>query len=134
MESWQGISLDEWSRMRDSDFGYIKNVYPLVDRRMTRMDCVEWLLQQGLDVPNKSACVFCPFHKREEWRQLKAQGGSDWEHALAVDQAIRGKREHDGPLHPPVKAVPGRAVRIPEDVGAHQLEMEMPCDGGVCFV
>ena len=25
-------------------------------------------------------------------------------------------------------------MRIPEDVGAAQLEMEMPCDGGVCFV
>ena len=26
------------------------------------------------------------------------------------------------------------AVRIPEDEGAHQIEMEMPCDGGVCMV
>ena len=66
VECWQGISLDEWSRMRNSDVGYIKNVYPLVDLRMTRMDCVESLQQHNLDVPNKSACVFCPFHKTAE--------------------------------------------------------------------
>jgi hypothetical protein len=30
--------------------------------------------------------------------------------------------------------LPEEAVRIPEDVGAHQLEMEMPCDSGHCFV
>jgi hypothetical protein len=38
-----GISLDEYERMRDSDVKYIRNVYPLVERRMTRADCVAWL-------------------------------------------------------------------------------------------
>ena len=134
VECWQSISLDEWSRMRDSDVGYIKNVYPLVDRRMTRLDCVEWLQRHNLDVPNKSACVFCPFHKRAEWRQLKQQGGSDWDHAVAVDQAIRSKRNTMDLFIHPSRLPLEEAVRIPEDVGAQQLEMEMPCDGGVCFV
>ena len=71
VECWQGISLDEWSRMRDSDVKYIRNVYPLVDRRMTRLDCIQWLQKHNLDVPPKSACVFCPFHKMSEWHSLK---------------------------------------------------------------
>ena len=47
IECWQGISLDEWHRMRDSDVKYIKNVYPLVDQRMTRRDCISWRWPTG---------------------------------------------------------------------------------------
>ena len=131
---WQGISLDEWSRMRDSDVKYIRNVYPLVDRRMTRLDCTQWLQQHNLDVPNKSACVFCPFHKKSEWRQLKQQGGSDWDHATDVDQAIRKKRDTMDIFIHPSRLPLEEAVQIPEDVGAQQMELDLPCDGGVCFV
>ena len=131
---WQGISLDEWSRMRDSDVGYIQNIYPLVERRMTRLDCIKWLQQHNLDVPNKSACVFCPFHKKSEWRQLKQQGGSDWDHAMDVDQAIRKKRDTMDIFIHPSRLPLEEAVRIPEDVGAQQMELDLPCDGGVCFV
>lgn len=131
---WQGISLDEWTRMRDSDVRYIKNVYPLVELRMTRLDCVSWLQGHGLDVPPKSACVFCPFHNRDQWHTLKRQGGPDWDHAVTVDRAIRGQRRTMDVFIHPSRLPLEEAVQIPEDLGAKQLEMELPCDGGVCFV
>ena len=55
-----GISLDEWHRMRSSDVKYITNRYPLVDLRMTRTDCTQWLASQGLEQPPKSACLLLP--------------------------------------------------------------------------
>lgn len=58
VQSLQGISQDEWTRMRDSDVKYIENVYPLVERRMTRDDCKALVLSRGLPVPPKSSCVF----------------------------------------------------------------------------
>ena len=130
----QGISLDEWQRMKDSDVRYIVNRYPLVDLRMTRMDCVAWLQQQGLDVPPKSACTFCPFHSRREWQDLKERGGPDWQRAVEIDELVRHQRDlHDLFVHPARKPLE-QAVRIPRDDGAEQLEMEIPCDGGACFV
>lgn len=138
VESWQGISLDEWKRMRTSDVAYITNVYPLVERRITREACVAWLQAHGLDVPPKSACTFCPYKSLGAWRDLKRQGGPDWQEALAVDDAIRNKRRkhgHDLFLHP-ARIPLAEAVRIPEDVGAHQFglfEAEQPCDSGYCF-
>ena len=51
VEMWMGISLDEWQRMRDSGTQYIKNVYPLVDQRLSRSYCVAWLEEHGLDIP-----------------------------------------------------------------------------------
>ena len=134
VECWQGISLDEWHRMRTSDVQYINNVYPLVEGRMTRRDCITWLLAHDLDVPPKSACVFCPFHSLGHWKTMKAEGGHDWRLAEGVDLAIRNHRPcHELFVHPGRKPL-AEAVRIPEDDGTKQLELDLPCDGGVCFV
>ena len=134
VECWQGISLDEWHRMRDSDVKYIRNFYPLVDRRMTRRDCITWLIERGLDVPPKSACTFCPYHSLGHWKAMKAEGGEDWQHSEAVNESIRNlRRSHQYYLHPARKPL-AEAVRIPEDDGAKQLGLNLPCDGGVCFV
>jgi hypothetical protein len=138
VEMWMGISLDEWQRMRTADVKYIKNVYPLVDRRRSRAYCVAWLEQHGLDVPPKSACTFCPYHNKDHWKRLKQAGGADWEEAVAVDGLIRNLGRGRGTefqnfVHP--SRIPlEEAVRIPEDYGAKQMEMDMPCDSGHCFV
>jgi len=134
VEAWMGISLDEWTRMRDSDVKYIKNVYPLIDRRINRADCVAWLERNELDVPEKSACVFCPYHNIPTWNRMKQKGGNDWEKAIDIDNLIRDKREnHQLFVHTARKPLE-EAVKIPEDYNATQLEMDMVCDSGVCFV
>lgn len=87
-EMWLGISLDESHRMRDSDVRYITNRYPLVERRMTRWDCQRWLTEHGYPIPEKSACIGCPFHGNRNWRALKERP-EEWADAVAFDQAIR---------------------------------------------
>jgi hypothetical protein len=131
VESWQGISVDEFMRMRDSDVKWITNVYPLVDRRISRAGCVAWLEEHGLELAPRSSCTFCPYRSLASWKNLKRYGGSDWEEAVAVDETIRTKRPKcDLFVHPARKPLP-EAVTIPEDFGAVQLEM--PCDSGYCF-
>ena len=137
VESWMGISLDEWRRMRDSEVAYIVNEYPLVDLKITRAGCVAWLQEQGLEVPPKSSCTFCPYRSIASWKELKRQGGPDWEEALEVDATIRVKRpKAELFVHPYRRPLP-EAVTIPEDEGAAQLELELdlehPCDSGICM-
>ena len=138
VEMWMGISLDEWQRMRDSGTQYIKNVYPLVDRRHSRSYCVAWLEQHGLDIPPKSACTFCPYHNKDYWKRMKQAGGADWDEAVAVDHGIRESGKGKGTeyqLFVHSSNLPlEEAVRIPEDYGAKQMEMDIPCDSGHCFV
>ncbi len=136
VESSQGISLDEFRRMRDSDVGYITNAYPLVDLRMSRADCVGWLERKGLATPTKSSCTFCPYRSIASWRQLKRESGADWQEALDVDEAIREKRPKAELFVHPGRRPLSDAVAIPEDEGASQLEMfefEQPCDSGHCW-
>lgn len=134
VESWQGISLDEFTRMRISDVRWIVNRYPLVDMRMTRQDCIIWLNRHNLPAPPKSACVFCPFQNLQAWRELKRAGGSDWHTAVDIDTAIRHVRPpYDLFVHPSRTPLE-KAVSIPEDSGMLQANLLDECDSGYCFV
>ena len=92
VEQTIGISLDEFQRMRDSDVKYIRNVYPLVDLRMTRNDCTDYLKRIGWPDPPKSACTACPYHDDAYWRETKAERPDDFAAAVAFDHAIRDQR------------------------------------------
>lgn len=91
VEQWFGISLDEFKRMKDSDVKYITNRWPLIEKRMTRQDCVTWLKKANIEVPPRSSCTFCPFHSIAEWRDVKSVP-EDWSEALAADNAVRSAR------------------------------------------
>ena len=60
VQQFIGISLDEVHRMKHSGVNYIQNVYPLIDMRMSRWDCLRWIEKAGLPQPPKSACWHCP--------------------------------------------------------------------------
>lgn len=72
-----GISRDEAHRMRSPRRPCLLNEYPLIDRRMTRMDCLVWLQDHGYPRPPRSACIGCPFHSNQEWRNLTAAEFAD---------------------------------------------------------
>lgn len=128
-----GISLDEFQRMRVSDVKYIENVYPLVEKRMTRADCIKWLESHGLEVPPKSACAFCPYHNMNAWRKTR-EIPADWEKAIKVDNHIRDLRSPEKLyLHPARKPLEEVDLRTPQEKGQMEL-WDAVCDGGVCWV
>lgn len=71
VEQWIGISLDEADRMKPAQKKWIYNRWPLVDRNLTRQDCLAWMRTHGFPEPPKSACTFCPFHSDAQWLQLR---------------------------------------------------------------
>lgn len=89
MRSLQGISLDEMQRMRISDTAWIENVYPLIEKRITRYQCIEWMKANGYPEPPKSACTFCPYHDDAMWRDMRDNDPASWQQAIEVDAHIR---------------------------------------------
>jgi hypothetical protein len=89
VESVQGISYDELTRMKESRTSWIWNNYPLIERRMTRTDCLRWLSARGYPEPPKSACIGCPYHDDEYWRDLKTNAPADFADAVEFDREIR---------------------------------------------
>ncbi len=83
---WIGISLDEAHRMKPNKWRWITNIYPLVDKRMTRQDCLNWMRSHGYPEPAKSACVFCPFHSDAVWRDLKENSPDEFQKAVQFEK------------------------------------------------
>lgn len=88
VEEWIGISLDEVSRMKESKDAWIYHRWPLVDLRMTRDDCFEWMAKHGYPTPPRSACTYCPYHSNAEWRRVR-KNRKEWREVIAIDQLIR---------------------------------------------
>lgn len=85
---WIGISTDEAHRMKPSTVKYIENTFPLIDKRMSRGDCVAWLKRNGYPIPPKSSCLGCPFHSNEQWREVR-RNEEEWMDTCHVDDRIR---------------------------------------------
>jgi hypothetical protein len=84
-----GISLDEVVRMKPSRTKWITNCWPLVDARLRRSDCLGYLSALGFAEPQRSACVFCPYHSNRYWRQLRDHAPQEWGRAVSFDRDIR---------------------------------------------
>jgi hypothetical protein len=106
----------------------------LLDLRMTRADCRRVIEQAGLPVPPKSSCWFCPFHKPDQWTQLKREQPELFDKAVAVEVLLNGRREGKGKDHVYLHKT---LVPLSQAVG-DQMTMDfpddMPCDTGYCFV
>lgn len=91
VEQLIGISIDEATRQRESRCRWIENAYPLVNKGITRAECVEKLEGWGwLGVP-KSACTFCPYHSDAMWADMKAHDPESFADAVDIDRRLREK-------------------------------------------
>lgn len=131
IEQWIGISLDEVSRMRTSNEKWKTHRYPLVDLRMTRGDCLNWMARNGYPRPPRSACTFCPYHSDAEWRKLRDETPEEWQEVVALDRLIRsGVRGTVDPLyiHRSLKPLDEVDLSTPEDHGQLSL-FTNECEG-----
>lgn len=91
VELWFGISADEKRRIRMSPTYWITNHYPLVfdlDRPLHRHDCLVWMASHGFPTPPRSACIACPYHSNDEWREIQKRP-AEWADVVEFDAAIR---------------------------------------------
>ena len=83
-----GISIDEVQRMKTNKLKYITNIYPLIDNKLTRNDCIKWMNNNNYPTPPRSACTFCPFHSNKEWIEVK-KDKDEWNEVIKIDNLIR---------------------------------------------
>lgn len=86
---WIGISFDEMKRMKPSRDAWCEHRWPLVDIRMRRQGCVEWMRSRGYPDPPRSACRFCPYHNDTEWRRLMTSEPEEFDAAIAYEKRLQ---------------------------------------------
>jgi hypothetical protein len=79
-----GINYSEPDRMNGGGVWYMKNRYPLVEKKVEKKD--EKGILEALDyvVPVKSGCFFCPYGTQPYWKGLKRDHPELYEKAKAM--------------------------------------------------
>lgn len=75
VEVWIGFEKGEEKRAeKDPNAGgetqQRRNRFPLIEAGLCRCRCLELARASGYPVPRKSACTFCPYGSRADWRTL----------------------------------------------------------------
>jgi 3'-phosphoadenosine 5'-phosphosulfate sulfotransferase (PAPS reductase)/FAD synthetase len=134
---WIGISFDELIRMKQSGVRYLENYYPLVEKRLTRNDCLAWLRARGIKAPPKSACWHCPYTSNARWREMMLTMPAEWQKAVQYDEALRSGMVRKGItgklfLHRSMVPLAEADLRTAEDAG--QLNLFINECEGMCGV
>ena len=84
VEMWVGISTDEVFRVKESRFWWQKNRWPLIEKKMSREDCIEWYSGKDYKTPAKSSCIGCPYHDDSFWLDMKNNRPDEFENACSL--------------------------------------------------
>jgi len=132
---WLGISWDEVQRMKPSRTAWIVHEWPLIDLRMRREHCKQWMVDNGFEIPPRSACSYCPFHSNEEWREIKNNAPEDFKKAVQFDKDIRAKflkydkQKMEVYLHRSCKPLGEIDFRNDIDKGQQIFDFQSECEG-----
>lgn len=83
--TYLGIDYGESHRARPIP----DNEYPLVENRIDRDGCIDIIKSEGLEVPIKSGCFYCPFQARSEWKSLYEKNKELFDKAVEFEENNR---------------------------------------------
>lgn len=105
---YNAITVDELSRVAAPEIKKFIHVYPFCNLSVTREStkflhydvifgkslvtrsrCVQWLSDNGFDIPPKSSCTFCPYQSDAQWLDKKLNDPKEWRALVKLDKKIR---------------------------------------------
>ncbi len=88
INQYLGIAYEERDRMKDSGVEYITNIFPLVDNKLSRQDCIDVIMLADADLPMpvRSGCFFCPFNSLSRWTEIFEQHKDLYLKAKALEE------------------------------------------------
>mgnify|MGYP003669713294 FL=1 len=134
VDMWMGISLDEIQRCKvPFVMKWQRNVYPLIEKNLTRWHCLEWMKENNYPTPPRSACLCCPFHSDKEWLRIKNGPQDEWNDVVAFDKKIRSTNNLNGMPYLHRSGKPLDEVNFVTAESAGQLSFLDECDG-ICGI
>lgn len=91
--TWIGMSMDELQRVKMANKPWTQNRWPLLEKRMTRRDCLQWMKENGYPEPPRSSCSYCPYHSNAEWQRLKTQEPEAFAQAVWYEKQLQRAME-----------------------------------------
>ena len=133
VEQWIGISTDEVGRMKPARDKYILNRHPLIEAKMSRQDCIDYLKKNDILLPEKSACIICPYHNDSYWHFMKTERPEEFAEAVDFDKQVRTiTRKEDEQIYVHRSCKPLDEVEFDKDETDKQLDMFNNECSGMC--
>jgi hypothetical protein len=131
VETWIGISYDESAfRMKTAKVKYVLNRWPLVEKKLTRIDCLNWLKTRGVETVGKSACICCPFHNDAQWRDLQLNSPDEFADVVEFEKFLIKFPGSTERLYLNRRTIPLDQIDFRSEEEHGQLNMfEMECEG-----
>ena len=135
VEQWIGISTDEIMRMKPARDKYIFNRHPLIEAKLSRQDCINWLKKNNFLMPEKSACICCPYHNDGYWNFMKTERVQEFADAVEFDKKIRNiTRKDDEEIFTHRSCLPLDQVEFNKKEKSKQIDMFNDECEGMCGV
>jgi hypothetical protein len=137
-----GISLEEFHRAHNRrQEPYEQVVYPLLDLRLNRSDCMRIIREAGLPIPPKSSCWFCPCHTPAHWSEMRRDRPDLFQRACALENQLNERRtqlDRDPVWLTRFNRPLSEAVSAAQDVLPGLADPTAPadditCDNGACW-
>lgn len=127
-----GFSIDEMHRANDRrTLPWQVSVFPLLQMGVGRSECEQIIAKAGLPRAAKSACWFCPFHDRSDWRRQAQEEPDLFTRSVALEAMLNDRRRALG--RDPVWLSDMRGP-LPTVLGSEgDGENEATCDAFSCF-
>jgi len=107
-----GIDAGEAHRAKPSRNKEVTSEFPLLDAGITRKQCLEIIASEGLCLPRKSGCYFCPFARIAHYRELHKKHPELFEQIIELEQKHDERHNVDGKsnyiLHQPMSRLAKR--------------------------
>ena len=123
---WIGFTIDELNRVTQP-IGKWEQRYPLIERKMTRGDCIGLVKRMGWPTPPRSSCWMCPNKPKHEWLWQRDNAPED--HKLAIEFEIEMQKEDSAVW----LTNSGKPLSESEFDEGDDL-FTGRCDSGMCFV
>jgi len=83
---YMGIDYGEVHRMKPAKVDYVTNLYPLIDYKINREECINLIKKARLPIPVKSGCYFCPYNNMERWAEIYEKHPDLYKRSMKIEE------------------------------------------------
>ncbi len=100
---------------------------------MSRQDCINYLKKNDILLPEKSACIVCPYHNDSYWHFMKTERPEEFAEAVDFDKQVRTiTRKEDEQIYVHRSCKPLDEVEFDKKETDKQLDMFNNECSGMC--
>lgn len=133
---WIGFSIDELQRIKEAKQKYTYFQYPLIAKKMTKLDVAAYYKKINRPLPPRSVCNACFANDLSYFKKMYEERPSDWEQAVAVDEACRDLSwiKIKDECYVSSSLVPLKDLPQMDFKTSNKEDKNLPCQTGFCFI